>query len=210
MQSMTRLAPANSCGPKQALGQRPLISDADAAELETTFKALANATRLRLLHALVLQPGLSVTALSQAIGMKPQAVSNQLQRLMGCGILARVRDGTSIYYRVVDPCITGQFYFAAKARKCWSCGCLCTRWIRSTGRFPMYASQGQLRRPLPTSDPSCCPRNTNALAAMSASRPLRPTRSARSVTISTRTCVRPRRSRHALGVAGRWPCVITS
>ena len=68
---------------------------------------LANGTRLRLLHALVLRPGISVTGLAQAIGMKPQAVSNQLQRLTDKGILGSVRDGTSIRYRVIDPCIVG-------------------------------------------------------------------------------------------------------
>ena len=40
--------------------------------------------------------------------MKPQAVSNQLQRLTDKGILRSVRDGTSsIRYRVIDPCIVG-------------------------------------------------------------------------------------------------------
>ena len=66
---------------------------------------LANATRLRLLHALVKRPGLSVTALAETVGMKPQAVSNQLQRLVDKGILHNVRNGTNIHYRIVDPCI---------------------------------------------------------------------------------------------------------
>src|SRR5215471_17222886 len=94
------------CLPKPALAARPLISLAQAGGLERTFKVLANATRLRLLHALVRQPGLSVTTLAQAVGMKPQAVSNQLQRLVDKGILSNVRNGTSIHYRIVDPCIT--------------------------------------------------------------------------------------------------------
>ena len=37
--------------------------------------------------------------------MKPQAVSNQLQRLSDLGILACRRDGKSIYYRLVDLCV---------------------------------------------------------------------------------------------------------
>ena len=94
------------CLPKPALAARPLISLAQANGLERTFKVLANATRLRLLHALVRQPGLSVTTLAQAVGMKPQAVSNQLQRLVDKEILSNVRNGTSIHYRIVDPCIT--------------------------------------------------------------------------------------------------------
>jgi len=37
------------------------------------------------------------------IGMKPQAVSNQLQRPMDQGILSNVRNGTITHYRIVDP-----------------------------------------------------------------------------------------------------------
>ena len=92
---------------KPRLGARALISSVQADGLERTFKILANATRLRLLHALVKRPGLSVTALAQTVGMKPQAVSNQLQRLVDKGILSNVRNGTNIHYRIVDPCIVG-------------------------------------------------------------------------------------------------------
>ena len=56
------------------LTARPLISSAQPDALEHTFKVLANATRLRLLHALVKRPGLSVTALAQTVGMKPQTL----------------------------------------------------------------------------------------------------------------------------------------
>ena len=96
-----------ACDPKYGLGERSLISPSEAEALERTFKVLANGTRLRLLHALVLRPGISVTELARAIGMKPQAVSNQLQRLTDKGILGSVRDGTSIRYRVIDPCVVG-------------------------------------------------------------------------------------------------------
>lgn len=77
----------------------------DAGRLERTFKILSNSTRLRLLHALVRQPALCVTDLARTIGMKPQAVSNQLQRLVDRGILGSTRDGNSVCYRVVDPCV---------------------------------------------------------------------------------------------------------
>lgn len=94
------------CRPKPELTARPLISLVQAGRLERTFKVMANATRLRLLHALVRHPGLSVSALAQAVGMKPQAVSNQLQRLVDKGILSNVRNGTSVHYRIIDPCVT--------------------------------------------------------------------------------------------------------
>ena len=69
------------------------------------FKVFANDTRLRLLHALVREGELRVTALAEAVGMKPQAVSNQLQRLVDRSILATRRDGNNIFYRVDDPCV---------------------------------------------------------------------------------------------------------
>ncbi len=37
--------------------------------------------------------------------MRPQAVSNQLQRLLDRGILGSRREGNSIIYRIVDPCV---------------------------------------------------------------------------------------------------------
>lgn len=46
-----------------------------------------------------------VTDLADAVGMSPQAVSNQLQRLADRGILGTRRDGNRIHYRVVDRCV---------------------------------------------------------------------------------------------------------
>ena len=60
---------------------------------------------MRLLHALAKRPGLSVTELAQTVAMSPQAVSNQLQRLVDKGILSNLRNGTNIHYRITDPCI---------------------------------------------------------------------------------------------------------
>jgi DNA-binding transcriptional ArsR family regulator len=94
------------CAPKPALCDRPLITPEQAAELMGVFKVLANDTRLRLLHALVRADELCVTDLAETLGMAPQAVSNQLQRLVDRGILGSRRQGTSIYYRLVDRCVT--------------------------------------------------------------------------------------------------------
>lgn len=87
------------------LRERPLLTPIQAGGLAAVFKVLANDTRLRLLHALVRADELCVTDLAASVGMKPQAVSNQLQRLSDLGILASRREGNSIYYRVVDLCV---------------------------------------------------------------------------------------------------------
>ncbi|MFV2071875.1 MAG: ArsR/SmtB family transcription factor [Thermoanaerobaculales bacterium] len=57
-----------------------------------------------MLHALVREPGLSVGELARVIGMTPQAVSNQLRRLVDRGIVTPRRNGNNIHYRIVDAC----------------------------------------------------------------------------------------------------------
>lgn len=94
-----------SCSPKPSLANRELLASAQAAELVVLFKVLANDTRLRLLHALARSGELSVTELAAAVGMKPQAVSNQLQRLADRRILQATRCGNNIRYHIVDPCV---------------------------------------------------------------------------------------------------------
>lgn len=84
---------------------RELISLDEAARLTRLFKVFANETRLRLLHSLVRKEELCVGDIADALGMKPQAVSNQLQRLVDRGIVAPRREGTSIYFHIVDPCV---------------------------------------------------------------------------------------------------------
>ena len=96
---------ASCCPPKPNLQDRPLISDEQAEELMGVFKVLGNDTRLRLLHALARAGKLSVTDLAKAVGMKPQAVSNQLRRLVDRGILGSQRNGNHIHYRIVDSCV---------------------------------------------------------------------------------------------------------
>jgi len=77
-----------------------------AGQLMGLFKVLANDTRLRLLHQLTRVGEAGATALAEAMGMSPQAVSNQLQRLADWDILASRREGNNIYYRVVDACVS--------------------------------------------------------------------------------------------------------
>lgn len=96
---------AGCCPPKPSLAKRPLLGGKQAEELAELFSMLANDTRLRLLHALVRSGEASVNKLAEAVGMKPQAVSNQLQRLSDRGIVASRREGTSIIYHVADPCV---------------------------------------------------------------------------------------------------------
>jgi len=76
-----------------------------AAELATVFETLANDTRLRMLNLLAHGDETSPTELAKQIGMKPQAICNQLKRLSDRGIVERRRAGNQVYYRIVDPCV---------------------------------------------------------------------------------------------------------
>lgn len=90
---------------KPALADRPLISGRQASDLVMVFKVLGNDTRLRLLHALHRAGEVSVGELAEQVEMRPQAVSNQLQRLADRGIVAPRRDGNRIFYSIADCCI---------------------------------------------------------------------------------------------------------
>lgn len=105
MKSKPKRASLPCCPPKPALTKRELIAQELAGELAEVFKILANDTRLRLLHAMARHGELSVSALAQKVGMKMAAVSNQLQRLGDRSIVGSRRDGNSIFYRMVDPCV---------------------------------------------------------------------------------------------------------
>ena len=100
-----RTPTAPGCCTPPSLKDRPLLTPIQAGGLAAVFKVLANDTRLRLLHALVRADELCVTDLAAALGMKPQAVSNQLQRLTDRRIVTFRREGSRLYYRIADPCV---------------------------------------------------------------------------------------------------------
>jgi DNA-binding transcriptional ArsR family regulator len=93
------------CPPKPPLVERPLLGIETAAELARVYETLANDTRLRLLHVLLKEGEIYPSGLAAKLGMKPQAVSNQLQRLSDRGIIQTRRDGNNVLYRIVDPCV---------------------------------------------------------------------------------------------------------
>jgi DNA-binding transcriptional ArsR family regulator len=83
------------------------MSDERWTDLERLFKVLANETRLRMLNELEAAGELCVGDLANAIDMAPQAVSNQLQRLVDRRIVEARREGNFSYYRIIDPCVSG-------------------------------------------------------------------------------------------------------
>src|SRR3954453_4690093 len=98
-------SPGDACSTRPALADRPLLSFVDAVKVMALFKVLANDTRIRLLHHLVRSGEATVTDLARTLGMKPQAVCNQLVRVLEIGMLSARPDGNRMYYRVVNGCV---------------------------------------------------------------------------------------------------------
>ncbi len=102
---MTTAALTSPGRPRPPLDKIPLLSPDKATGLAGLFKILASETRLRLLHALYNAGEIRVSDLAAEVGVTQQTLSNQLQRLLDRGILATRRSGTSVYYRIADPCV---------------------------------------------------------------------------------------------------------
>jgi len=66
------------------------------------LKALADPSRLAILHALEARER-NVSDLLGEVGGSQANLSKHLARMRLAGLLAARRDGTSVYYRVVDP-----------------------------------------------------------------------------------------------------------
>ncbi|MGO9117694.1 MAG: ArsR/SmtB family transcription factor [Desulfomonilaceae bacterium] len=82
-----------------------MLSVEQAGELEALFKVLGNMTRLRMLQTVCAAGEICVTDLAEKLNMKPQAISNQLQRLVDRGMLGHRRNGNNIFYRILDSCV---------------------------------------------------------------------------------------------------------
>src|SRR3954463_10378299 len=98
-------SPGDPCSSLSPLADRPLLSFVEAVKVMALFKVLANDTRIRLLHHIVRSGEATVTDMAKTLGMKPQAVSNQLMRLSDTGMLSSRREGNNVFYRVENGCV---------------------------------------------------------------------------------------------------------
>ena len=85
---------------------RPTLSEPQAAELETLFKALADRHRVRILNLLAAaDEPVCVCALMPALGLAQPTVSYHLKLLVDVGLLERERRGRFSYYRLADEAL---------------------------------------------------------------------------------------------------------
>lgn len=69
------------------------------------FHGLTEPSRLRILYALAEGP-LNVSELVERTGLTQSNTSNHLACLLGCGLVARERQGRFVYYRLADEDVT--------------------------------------------------------------------------------------------------------
>jgi DNA-binding transcriptional ArsR family regulator len=77
-------------------------------EVSEIFKALADPTRVRILHALS-HAELCVGDIAFVLGMKEPAVSHQLRLLRGLRVVRARRDGKQVYYTLDDEHVARLF-----------------------------------------------------------------------------------------------------
>jgi|SRR6516162_1569599 DNA-binding transcriptional ArsR family regulator len=99
-------SPTDACSSRPPLEERPLLSFIEAVKVMALFKVLANDTRIRILHHIVRSQEATVTDIARTLGMKPQAVSNQLMRLSDTRVVSSRRDGNNVFYRVMNGCVS--------------------------------------------------------------------------------------------------------
>jgi DNA-binding transcriptional ArsR family regulator len=97
--------PGDPCSARPPLKDRPLLGFVEAVKVMALFKVLSNDTRIRILHHIVRSGEATVTDIAKTLGMKPQAVSNQLMRLSDTRMLASRREGNNVFYRVENGCV---------------------------------------------------------------------------------------------------------
>ncbi|MDW8098285.1 MAG: metalloregulator ArsR/SmtB family transcription factor [Anaerolineae bacterium] len=87
---------------------RDLVDDEMASRLAETFKALSDATRVRIISALS-RAELCVGDLARCLGMEQSAISHQLRLLRQLRLVRARRQGRHVYYTLDDEHIHGLF-----------------------------------------------------------------------------------------------------
>lgn len=77
--------------------------EANATEVASILRALANERRLMILCKLVEWGEANVGTLAETVGLSPSALSQHLAKMREEGIVATRRESQTIWYRIADP-----------------------------------------------------------------------------------------------------------
>jgi len=91
-------------------------SSVDYKQQARLLKALANETRLRIIHALS-KGEMHVGAIAEMTGAEQSTVSKHLAVLRAVGVVDDERRGNEVYYRLLTPCVLEFFACALKVIK---------------------------------------------------------------------------------------------
>jgi ArsR family transcriptional regulator, arsenate/arsenite/antimonite-responsive transcriptional repressor len=82
----------------------PAMSEAEAKELETVFKALADRNRLRILNRLIAagDDAVCVCDFESMFDLKQPTISYHLKQLLDAGIVEREKRGSFAYFSLAD------------------------------------------------------------------------------------------------------------
>jgi ArsR family transcriptional regulator len=67
------------------------------------LKALANPTRLKIVHSLLSTGCRNVGCMERGTGVSQSCISQHLQKLKAAGVVAAERSGNEVYYRAASP-----------------------------------------------------------------------------------------------------------
>lgn len=93
-----------------------LLDDAAYGDLAETFRALADSTRAKILHALS-ERALCVCDLAQVVGVSEPAVSQHLRVLRSLRIVRGRREGRAVYYALQDDHVRALLAMALRHRE---------------------------------------------------------------------------------------------
>jgi ArsR family transcriptional regulator len=79
------------------------VPDSMVDEAARRFALLSDPTRLRILAVLLEQEPITVTELSDVLGLAPPNVSQHLARLSAGRLVGREKQGRTVQYRTTDP-----------------------------------------------------------------------------------------------------------
>ena len=89
-------------GPGQAVGRRSEVAVADAARIAAVFRVLGDASRCRLVYALLGRDEICVGELAAHLGMSESNVSHHLSVLRAHGLVRFRREGKQVFYAPDD------------------------------------------------------------------------------------------------------------
>jgi DNA-binding transcriptional ArsR family regulator len=79
------------------------VPDSLIKEAARRFSLLSDPTRLRMLAVLLERESMTVTELSDVLGIATPNVSQHLSRLTAGRLVAREKQGRTVQYRITDP-----------------------------------------------------------------------------------------------------------